>query len=356
MKRLSCIVFCAGLLTVSLHSVIRAQSSLTPPEEAIDDLGRPIATMKSLDHVEPRQAIYFLPYVISAPGSYYLVRNLVATDEGDGISITCSDVQLDLAGFALSGGPGSLSGINVISPNIENITIRNGVLRGWGQFGINATNARDVVIGQIKSSHNGWGGIYAGENAFIEQCNVYGNGFQAVGENPPMDGGIYTKSFGNVINCIVRNNHGAGITVGNHSKVLGCNATESQNADGIRAASYCTIRDCVAARNRGNGIYVGSLSRVVENTCGQNGVYPFERAYSAGIVANGNNNIIEKNIVVGNEIGIRTVGDGNLVINNSASANNYPFQFQGLTHRGPVITPDGQLSADTSPWANFAFQ
>lgn len=355
MKRLFLLVIC-GLTGAVLCF---AQGSLTPTMDALNEFGEPIASMKSLDQVEPRQVIYALPFVIEQPGSYYISRTLDGVALANGITIITNDVQLDLAGFSLNGVDGSLSGIAVFPPNLENITIRNGIVRGWGKFGINATNARDVVVSNVKASHNKWGGIYLGENAYVEKCSAYGNGHSAPfeGYEPPVDGGIYTRSYGTVLECIVRYNRGAGIYVWDHSKVLGCNANGSPNADGIRAASYCTIRDCVAAKNWSNGIHVDSMSRVIENTAGDNGKKPPNNFNpdAAGIEARGSHNIIEKNLVVNNSIGIKTTGDGNLIINNSASSNTNNFNFYGQVHRGLVVTADGVIT-ETNPWANFQFE
>ena len=340
-------VFAIGMsATISWGS-----GSLIPPAEALSG-GIPVAFMKSLDQVEPRQMIAMLPYAIVIPGSYYLSQNLVGTTSVAGITIACSDVHLDLSGFSINGVGASLTGIHVITPNTENITIRNGIVRGWGLFGINATNARDTVISHIKASHNRWGGIYAGENATIEQCATYGNGLFADVTSPPSDGGIFAWKFGMILNCVSRNNKGAGIFVQDHGKVLGCTATESPLADGIRASSYCTIRDCVSARNRGHGIRVESMSRIIDNTCGENGRSPILWTNSAGIAAEGGNNIIEKNIVAGNYNGIKTTAPGNLVIHNAASFNIIPFSFTDPTFRGPTLQPTGVIT-NTNPWLNF---
>ena len=94
--------------------------------------------MKTLSQVEPRIPISSLPFTISAPGSYYVTTNLAS---GLGISINASHVTLDLSGFTLSGAAGTpTSGIDV-SGTQTNITIRNGVLQGWGSYGIDADNA-----------------------------------------------------------------------------------------------------------------------------------------------------------------------------------------------------------------------
>ena len=97
--------------------------------------------MKSLDQVEARTVVNAAntpgdasnQFVISASGSYYLTGNLNGVAGKNGISVQASDVTIDLNGFVMQGGPStSLIGIKVAgSP--QNLVIRNGTLRAWGQ-------------------------------------------------------------------------------------------------------------------------------------------------------------------------------------------------------------------------------
>src|SRR5437868_8408613 len=85
-----------------------AQGSLTPP-------AAPMPTMKTLQQVEPRTPISTLPFTISASGSYYLTTNLTGVAGSDGITISASDVTLDLKGFTMTGagGGGTDAGISL---------------------------------------------------------------------------------------------------------------------------------------------------------------------------------------------------------------------------------------------------
>src|SRR5437588_4797633 len=73
-----------------------AQGNLTP-------LNAPNPTMKSLDQIEPRTPISSLPLAITSSGSYYLTTNLTGVSGSDGITVTATDVTLDLNGYSLIG-------------------------------------------------------------------------------------------------------------------------------------------------------------------------------------------------------------------------------------------------------------
>ena len=120
----------ATLLTFLLYpsSFILAQGSLTPP-------GAPAPTMKTLDQVEPRTPISSVPFTINTAGSYYLTGNLSVTT-GNAILISVDDVTLDLNGFTISSTAATASGtaISIPSGAKDNVTIRNGHIRGTTTF------------------------------------------------------------------------------------------------------------------------------------------------------------------------------------------------------------------------------
>src|SRR5260370_6407387 len=83
-------------------STLFAQGNLAPP-------GAPAPTMKSLDQIEARTPISSAPFTISAPGSYYLTKDLSVTT-GNGITISADNVTLDLNGFTISSTAASATG------------------------------------------------------------------------------------------------------------------------------------------------------------------------------------------------------------------------------------------------------
>ena len=169
-----------------------AQGSLNPP-------GAPAPLMKSLDQIEartpvdpahmPGDANYLI--LISQPGSYYLTTNIVGVSSKNGIGINAQDVVLDLNGFALMGTNTARSGI-VIPSAQTNITVRNGVIRGWGiNYNAIESSARNVRFERLSISGN-TAGISASTGTVITDCIVSDSSLF----------GVYITGSG----CVVRNN------------------------------------------------------------------------------------------------------------------------------------------------------
>jgi len=100
----------------------------------------------------PGTAISSLPYLISAPGNYYLASNLTfSSPAGAAILIEASEVYLDLNGKTLKSAPGSSFNIGIMVFNEVDVTIQEGDIDGFGYAGIylapNSTdnNAKNVV-------------------------------------------------------------------------------------------------------------------------------------------------------------------------------------------------------------------
>src|SRR5262245_54958472 len=66
-------------------------------------------------------------FQITHPGSYYLTGNITGVAAFHGIEIMASSVTLDLCGFTLAGGVGTLNGI-AVGPNLRRLEIHSGSL------------------------------------------------------------------------------------------------------------------------------------------------------------------------------------------------------------------------------------
>lgn len=381
------------------EGAVWAQGSLTPP-------GAPAPTMKTLDQIEPRTAITSTSCAIGAPGSYYLVTNLTGVTGQHGIIIDADNVTLDLNGFALIGGPGSVDGVNV-SNDHDNITIRNGTVRDWGSDGVSAYGAFNSEFIDLKVCANGWGGLRAGDGSVISRCLARENSDVGIyaAYNCTISyctavtngaGGIYASGGATIMGCTARYNVGDGITAWGCGTVSGCAGTDNKGDgivvgwnsmvsgssaagntdDGIEAYYSSTVIDCISSfngnhgiyswsangvirgctvkQNRGDGIQIDSKGQVIENSCGENGY----GGDGAGIHVTSFQNRIEGNHVTANDRGIEVDVGNNLLIRNTACGNSggaSNYVIVAGNNYGQILAAPGSSFTNFNPWANFEF-
>jgi len=315
-----------------------AQGSLTPP-------GTPAPTMKTLDQIEPRNAITNLPYTITTSGSYYVSATLYGSD---GINVSADNVTIDLMGFALSG---ETTGEGVYTQN-SGIVIRNGIIAGFGT-GVLLANANGCRLQNLVCISNRYRGIQV--SASDGRC--VGNTISDCTVSANEEAGVYLGAStagtcaGNEFNrCVVSDNlsHGfwlntlfsAGFSVGN--RILDSSIT-ANGGSGIRLATSSggqsyghLIAGCTLTQNATNGIHIDNASgnRIENNTCqSQTGTSSY------GIrTANCASNLIVRNLCLG-------------------QTSNYLLDSDDTV--GPIVTTSGTLATTNgapalSPWANFA--
>jgi hypothetical protein len=155
-------IFQVGAFLMMLMVIDAHAGRLDPP-------GAPDPTGKTLTEVEPRTAISTentpgdgdALFRITVPGSYYLTGNVLGEVGKHGIEIATSNVTIDLMGLSLLGVEESLSGI-FKSGTQDRLTIRNGIIFGWGQMGIDlSTDGKGTgyIVEDVISSSNGQHGI-----------------------------------------------------------------------------------------------------------------------------------------------------------------------------------------------------
>jgi hypothetical protein len=117
-----------------------------------------------------------LPFTLSQPGSYYVTRDLTAAFGQNGVTISASNVTLDLNGFTLHGTSQTGDAV-LITGSPSAITIKDGMVRGWYN-GIDAQLGSNVTISGITAAQNGGSsadgsyGIILMNNSILEDCNV----------------------------------------------------------------------------------------------------------------------------------------------------------------------------------------
>jgi len=240
MQPISRLFKCAALalfLSMTCHQIAFAQGSLTPP-------GAPGPTMKSLDQIEPRTPISFLPFTITTPGSYYLTTNLTGVANQNGISISTNNVTIDLNGFTLSGGGGG-SGEAIWSPTAQqNLIVRNGTVRNWPGSGINFYDGGSslTIVQNIQSISNGFTGFAIKNGSRVTDCIATGNGLRGfIVDNDCLV--EHCKAAGSALfgigagsNCQLLNNQSIGNT--NGLSITGTNNIVAGNIVRLNMANY----------------------------------------------------------------------------------------------------------------------
>ena len=139
------------------------------------------STNKPLDDIEPRTVIRQadIPLLIDEPGSYVLAENIrPLAGNPVGITIDSDHVTLDLGGFALTQNDDLLiafsQGVQVTGTS-QNVTIRNGIVRGSFFHGIDCLAGSRVRIEDIHASNNGGDGIAVDDDSVVIDCTSSNN-------------------------------------------------------------------------------------------------------------------------------------------------------------------------------------
>jgi parallel beta-helix repeat protein len=382
-------IFSLSLIAIGVLLAVAAVGAgeLNPP-------GPPAPTANP---AEPRTPIAELPFVISEPGSYYLVGNLTGVAASPGIVIEASHVTIDLMGFSLSGGAGSLQGIKASPPvgTLEGLVVRNGTVRRWSQEAIDLGASTGCTLENLRILINTFHGAVAGRQTAVRDCVAIGNGGYGivVDDDSTVTGctaqgngtGISADSGSTVTDCTAMENSNTGFGIGGGCVVRGCTAranalggfslyTDTVIVDcsatengpgaaglvaGIAANPGVLIQSCTASANHGVGIIVTGNSQVIGNTCAFNTTVAGD---GAGIQSNtfAADNRIEGNTLLNNDIGIRVLDEGNLILRNTLSGNATPESIAANNAFGPFVDISGAgdisgtMGAD-HPWANFEY-
>lgn len=271
---------CIGALAAAVHA-----GPLTPPAGPIQPTDRVRL------YTQPPAAF---PIVISSPGSYVLMGELIATPGANGIEIAADGVTLDLNGFTLQGGGLGAKGIFITPPAggfRRNIRIRNGVIEGWNSDGIDGTAAWDGRVEAVQLRRNLGTGLNVLDGWSVADCTASENGFegffvrnrctiQGCGASLNGFGGFRTQDNCTLEDCIANGNSGSGFNCGSAIVLRGC-ASRDNATHGFELAARCALMDSVADFNSGNGVYSGPyclVSRVSAAGNLANGIETFDHA------------------------------------------------------------------------------
>ena len=169
--------------TLALPSLSFAQGALTPP-------GAPAPSMKSLDQLEPRRLIgtpgttRTTGYTISTSGSYVLAGP-IAVASGNALTISASNVTLDLNGFELSSSASPKAGTAIaIAAGRSSIAITNGFITNFaGGIVSDGTTSHSIHVADVTVTSAGVDGIVLARrdaaynlpalDTSIDRCSAY---------------------------------------------------------------------------------------------------------------------------------------------------------------------------------------
>ena len=411
-NRLGTLVLAAGLAACA---GLCGAGPLNPPVGAIGSTAKPLA------EIEPRTAINAVNtpgdtdsvYKITQPGSYYLTGTLIGVVGKRGIEIALPTdgptgtalgvVSIDLNGFALEtnsngtgqgGGAGTLEGIKVIG--FASVTVRNGVVRGWGGHGLDLSGPGTVAVTGVSACDNSGTGIFAPNGAVITNCFANGNfrvGIEAGGGSVTdctanSNGGDgFSVSIGTISRCTATGNNENGIhaatcvvtdCVGRANQMNGfydngsatfqrCVA-DSNAQDGFNLGGETSVTDSVATNNRGDGIECAFNCTVRGNTCALNGSKNAGHNPGAGAAIHvyGDGNRIEGNTCTQADRGVQVDSVRNIIIRNTCRGNTTNWQIAAGNSYGPIVnggagagyTGNGTAASSlgsTDPSANFNY-
>lgn len=204
-----------------------------------------------------------VPYVINAPGFYFLAGNLTSSSSY-AITVNADDVTLDLMGFSLSyTGSDIYWRVGVFMDGRTNVEVRNGTVRGFTPVGI-------MENGAFGNKHR--------------VVNV-----RAI--NSPGGHGIFLLGSSHLVqNCTASNNYSAGIIIGS-GDITGC--VVSNNGIGIWNKGPGSVLDNTASNNTSYNFLLGSgaATPILVDGNSANGLTTNYNVYSGttGVVITPNN-------------------------------------------------------------------
>lgn len=202
-------------------------------------------------------------FTISTPGHYYLTRDVRVTGAQNGITISASEVSVDLGGFRVDGNDTIGTYGIIITGSQTDITIENGVVKDF-HVGLHTNNGQRVRADGIQALSN-VRGMEIGAVSVVSDCVSSSNA----------ETGIYLSALGSsttITNCVVTANILDGIGIDGQLNVVKDSVVQGNgNIDVyINQGSRTTVRDNTVDSVR---IEVDSfLNYVFDNVCVQGGI------------------------------------------------------------------------------------
>jgi hypothetical protein len=199
---------------------------------------------------------------ISAPGHYYLTRDITVAGAQTAIAIAADDVSLDLGGFTIDGNDTAGSFGVLLTGARNDVVITNGTIKDF-QIGLDGANDTRVTVDHVRAVSN-VRGLQVGNFGTISHCVASGN----------TESGIYLPlltASTTVSECTITGN-AAGIGIDGLLGVVKNSVMQNHSTWDIHInqGSRMTIRDNTVDNMRIEPD--SSLNYIFDNVCVQGGI------------------------------------------------------------------------------------
>lgn len=116
------------------------------------------------------------PIQLTEPGSYVLESNLSVPAGKNGITVTASNVAIDLNNFLIDGeGRNALNGIYVPGSEVLNLSVENGTIAEFRTNGVQASRVSFINLHDLSIFGNGSDGLRLFANVTVRESNIFAN-------------------------------------------------------------------------------------------------------------------------------------------------------------------------------------
>ena len=241
---------------------------------------------------------------VTAPGTYTVTTDITAPPDTNCLTISASEVAIDLQGHTISGSgfsSGIIAGFGSGTAPLQNIIIANGTITGFNQninlivdyvlisnitvveggfSGISNSGSVNVVT-DTQANNNGLFGMYFyGNNNTISGSTANNNGHYGIAflqesatntvingtaNDNGLGGMFFTNGNSTVIDSIANGNTSDGIFIGGSNNVLKGNTTNGNTSQGISVVCPSNLYGNTAQDNPGGNIVTPGTGCVLLN-------------------------------------------------------------------------------------------
>ena len=241
---------------------------------------------------------------VTAPGTYTVTTDITAPPDTNCITISASEVAIDLQGHTISGSgfsSGIIAGFGAGTAPLQNIIIANGTITGFNQninlivdyvlisnitvveggfSGISNSGSVNVVT-DTQANNNGLFGMYFyGNNNTISGSTANNNGHYGIAflqesatntvingtaNDNGLGGMFFTNGNSTVIDSIANGNTSDGFFIGGSNNVLKGNTTNGNTSQGISVVCPSNLYGNTAQDNPGGNIVTPGTGCVLLN-------------------------------------------------------------------------------------------